>query len=50
MLRSMLAQMEFCYVIRQYDHGGISFGMYLHVLEEHPLSWKEDALKVHVRS
>ena len=36
MLRSMLAQMEFCYVIRQYDHGGISFGMYLHVLEEDP--------------
>lgn len=58
MLRSILAQMEFRYVIRQYDDGGIPFRTYLHVPEVHPETGttfleREDeghVLKVHVRS
>ena len=36
MLRSTLAQMEFCHIVRQYDDDGIPFRTYLHVPEVHP--------------
>lgn len=36
MLRSVLAQREFTYVVRQYDERGIPFRTHLHVPETHP--------------
>ena len=36
MLRSILAQLEFCYTVRQYDENGVPFRTYLHVPEIHP--------------
>ena len=36
MLRSILTQLEFRYVIRQYDERGVPFRTYLHVPEIHP--------------
>lgn len=36
MLRSILAQLEFTVLVRQYEARGIPFSMYLHVPETHP--------------
>ena len=36
MLRSILAQMEFCYTVRQYDERGIPLRTHLHIPENHP--------------
>ena len=36
MLRSILAQLEFCYIVRQYDEKGIPFRTHLYVPEVHP--------------
>lgn len=55
MSRSILAQLEFTHVIRQYDDSGVSFRTHLYVLEAHPDSGavfleREDeghVLKVH---
>ena len=55
MLRSILAQLEFQHVVRNYDKSGVPFRTYLHVPEIHPDSGmvfyeREDeghVLKVH---
>ena len=36
MLRSILAQLEFTYVVKQYDDSGVLFRTHLHVPEVHP--------------
>ena len=55
MLRSILAQLEFTHIVRQYDDNGVPFRTYLYVPEVHPDSGtifleREDeghVLKVH---
>lgn len=55
-LRSILAQLEFAYVVSDFDQRGVLFRTHLHVPEVHPItghSWyeREDpahVLKVHV--
>ena len=56
MLRSILAQLEFTYVVQRYDASGVPFRTHLHVPEFHPVSGsvfyeREDerhVLKVHM--
>ena len=36
MLRSILAQLEFTYIVRQYDDSGVPFRTHLYVPEVHP--------------
>ena len=36
MLRSILAQLEFSHIVKEYDESGIPFRSYLHVPEIHP--------------
>ena len=36
MLRSVLAQLEFSHLVRQYDQSGVPFRTHLHVPEVHP--------------
>ena len=38
MFRSILAQLEFTYIVQKYDAGGIPFRTHLHVPEVHPLT------------
>lgn len=38
MLRSILSQLEFTYLIRQYDAQGVPFCSHLHVPEVHPIT------------
>ena len=38
MLRSILAQLEFAHIVREYDDRGVKFRSHLHVPEVHPLT------------
>ena len=41
MLRSILAQMEYSYMICKWDDSGVPFCTYMHVPEKHPLTGSE---------
>ena len=45
MLRSILAQLEFRHIVRQYDEHGILFRTYLHVPEVHGMVFLREKMK-----